>query len=83
MSEIEKIAQTISQLATPATRPKQLLEAVRKVHPKASKKDITRAAFYAVITAADKQSDSAGDLHDLAMDTRNDIGDDDSDKDGD
>jgi hypothetical protein len=45
MSETEKIAETISKLATPGMRPKQLIEAVRKVHSKATKKLIIVACL--------------------------------------
>lgn len=72
MSEIAIIAKTVSELAVPGMRPKHLIEAVRKKHPEASKKEITRAAFYAVIEAAEKAPDSLTELHNLAMETRND-----------
>lgn len=64
MSEIEKIAKTVSKLAKPKMRPKELFEAVRKVHPKATKKEITRGAFYAVIMAAGNQPGDVRGLHD-------------------
>ncbi|MCF6367244.1 hypothetical protein [Rhizobium halophilum] len=76
MSEIEKIAKTVSQLAKPKMRPKELSEAVRKVHPKATKKEITRGAFYAVILAAGRQPSAVHGLHALAMESRKDTQDD-------
>ncbi|MCJ8520467.1 hypothetical protein ABID21_003672 [Pseudorhizobium tarimense] len=72
MSEIEKIARTVSKLAKPKMRPKELFEAVRKVHPKATKKEITRGAFYAVIMAAGSRPDAVHGLHDLATESRKD-----------
>jgi hypothetical protein len=57
-------------------RPRQLIEAVRKLHPRATKKEITRAAFYAVIVASADAPNTVTDLHNLAMDARNDLQDD-------
>ncbi len=37
-SDIEDIARTIAELALPVMRPKDLVDAVRKKHPAASKK---------------------------------------------
>ena len=41
-------------LVTPDMTPKELIKAVRKEHPQASKKDIARAAFHAIIANADQ-----------------------------
>ncbi|KKX26177.1 hypothetical protein [Rhizobium sp. LC145] len=76
MSEIEKIANTVVKLAKPKMQPKNLFEAVRKVHPKATKGEITRGAFYAVIMAAEKYPDTVHGLHSLAMESRKDTQDD-------
>lgn len=70
-SEIEAVAKTVGELATPGMRPKQLLEAVRKRHPEVSKKEVTRAAFYAVIIAAEREPERAKELHDVATGARN------------
>ena len=70
MSEIEKIAKTVANLAKPKMRPKELFEAVREVHSKATKKEITRGAFYAVIMASAKEPGAVHGLHDLAMASR-------------
>ena len=70
MSEMENLARTIARLARPDMRPKQLIEAVRDEHPKASKKDIVRAAFYAVIVSADKDPVQARRLHKFALEQR-------------
>jgi hypothetical protein len=72
MTDIKQMAQTIAELAKPGMRPKELRNAVRKVHPKAGKKEITRAAFYAVILAAESAPGTAESLHKLALDSRND-----------
>ena len=52
---------------------KDLVDAVRKKHPAASKKEISRAAFYAVILAAEEEPGRAEELHELASVTRNDL----------
>ena len=71
MREIEEISVTIRAIAEPGMKPKELIAKVRRQHRSASKKDITRAAFYAVIAASENAPDSVRDLHDLAMETRN------------
>jgi hypothetical protein len=76
MSEIATMAETVAELARPGMRPKELISKVRKAYPKASKKEITRAAFYAVIRNAHGSGDGLKELHDLAMDTRNALDDD-------
>ena len=72
-SDIEDIARTIADLALPVMRPKDLVDAVRKKHPAASKNEISRAAFYAVILAAEEEPGRAEGLHALASVTRNDL----------
>ncbi|WP_041679172.1 hypothetical protein [Rhizobium etli] len=71
MSELARVAKTIDRLVRPGMKPKELIAAVRKKHPNISKKEITRAAFYAVIVAAEQKSDRVSDLHDMAVRTRN------------
>jgi hypothetical protein len=48
--EMQAIGDTLLKVVTPETKPKQLVKAVQREHPKATKKDIARAAFFAVIT---------------------------------
>lgn len=45
-SEMSAIGDTLMRIVTPDMSPKQLVKAARKAHPKASKKDIARAAFF-------------------------------------
>ncbi len=47
---------------------------MRKEHPKASKKEIVRAAFMALIVHADQEPEKAKRLHDFALAER--VGDD-------
>lgn len=70
MSEIEKIARTVGSLAGPGMKPKELLKEVRKRHPEATKKDLSRAAFMAAILAADSDPDRALSAQDAALASR-------------
>lgn len=72
LREIEEIANTIRELAIPAMKPKALIDAVKQRHPKASKKEIARAAFLSVILSAEYDPEDTQALHDLAMETRDD-----------
>jgi hypothetical protein len=65
--EIEKISQTLTRLAAPGLKPKKLLRAVQKEHPNASKKEIVRAAFFALIVSAEHDLDKAKRLHEFAL----------------
>ncbi|GGD31168.1 hypothetical protein [Aureimonas glaciei] len=69
-SSIETISKTVSELATPDMRPKKLFNAVRKRHPEASKSEIVRAAFLAVISTADADPAKADRLQEAAISGR-------------
>lgn len=70
MKRIEAIAATVLDLATPDMKPKALMAAVKEKHPDASKSDIVRAAFYAVIAHADADPKKASRLQALALGER-------------
>ncbi len=53
MATIEQLAATLQGLAGPGIKRKELIAAVREKHPKASKKDIVRAAFYALASTVE------------------------------
>jgi hypothetical protein len=72
---MEDIAATLLRVATPEMSPKQLLKAARKVHPKASKKEIAQAAFYSIISAPDQEPQKAKKQHAFAIKTRSDLSD--------
>ena len=72
MREIEKIASTIRELAQPGMKPKVLIEAVKDLHPEATRKEIARAAFLSVILSAQHSPEDLQALHDIAHDTRED-----------
>ncbi|QIA23267.1 hypothetical protein [Mesorhizobium sp. AA22] len=69
--EMQDICSTLTKLVTPEMSPKQLMNAARKAHPKASKKAIARAAFYSLIANADHQdSDKSKKLQAFAISER-------------
>lgn len=70
MASIEQLAATLQGLAGPGIKRKELVAAVREKHPKASKKDIVRAAFYALTSAVDGDLERAQRLHDFALHER-------------
>ncbi len=74
LREIERIAETIRELAAPGMKPKALIDAVKLRHPVASKKEIARAAFLSVILSSEFSPEDTQALHDLAMDTRDEEG---------
>ena len=57
-------------LAEPGIKRKELIAAVREKHPKASKKDIVRAAFYVLTSTAEGDVERARRLQDFALTER-------------
>lgn len=70
MASIEQLANALQALAGPGIKRKELIASVREKHPKASKKDIVRAAFYALTNAVDGDVERASRLHDFALSER-------------
>jgi len=70
-ASLEAISDTLLKVVTPGIKPKRLIALVREEHPKASKKDVVRAAFYALIAHSDATPDAARELHDFALNQRN------------
>lgn len=67
MATIEQLATTLQGLARPGIKRSELVAAVREKHPSASKKDIVRAAFYALTSQAGVDQERAQRLHDFAL----------------
>lgn len=65
-SELQAIGDTLMLLVTPGRTPEDLVKVVRKAHPQASKKDIARAAFHAIIANADEDLGKARNLQAFA-----------------
>lgn len=70
MANIEAIARTLHELAKPDMKRKDLVAAVRGRHPEASKKDVVRAAFYALTAGMDGDAERALRLQDFALSER-------------
>lgn len=58
---------TLLRLASSKMKPRDLLKATRKAHPKASKKEIVHAAFASLIAVADQDGEKALVLQDFAI----------------
>ena len=67
MTSNNDLQSTLLNLAGAKMTPKEMLKATRKAHPKASKKEIVRAAFASLIAVAEHDSDKAVTLHDFAI----------------
>jgi hypothetical protein len=67
---VQSLEATLISLAKPKMSPKELLKLTRKAHPDASKKEIVRAAFRSLITAADTDAEKALLLQDFAIKER-------------
>lgn len=70
MTKIDAIANTITSIATPGMKPKDLIAAVKQKHPDISKKEIVRAAFYALTDSGSVDAEKARDLHAFALSER-------------
>jgi hypothetical protein len=70
MTSNNDLQSTLLTLAGSKLTPKEMLKATRKAHPKASKKEIVRAAFASLIAVADHDSEKAVTLHDFAISER-------------
>ena len=67
MATIEELATPLRSIAAPGMKPKTIRSAVRERHPKASKKEIVRAAFYAVTESSAASHGATAELHNFAL----------------
>ncbi|RJT40756.1 hypothetical protein D3227_09260 [Mesorhizobium waimense] len=54
-AELRAICDTLIRILKPDMTPKQLIKVARRVHPYASKKKVARAAFFLIISHADRE----------------------------
>ncbi|MET3577507.1 hypothetical protein ABID19_000522 [Mesorhizobium robiniae] len=66
-SQMQDIANTLMHVVEPDMSPKQLIKAVKSRHPKASKKDIARAAFFSIIANAEEDYGKTRNLQAFAI----------------
>jgi hypothetical protein len=64
---VQEIGAALARLAAPDLNPKQLLNAIRQEFPDATRKEIVRAAFFAVITTVDADGNRARELQNFAL----------------
>lgn len=67
MASIEALADPLRRVATSGMKSKELLGAVRERHPEATKKDVVRAAFFALTESHGSSAEHARDLHSFAI----------------
>jgi hypothetical protein len=67
MASIETLSAALRTLAAPGMTPKALRDAVRAQYPDASKKEIVRAAFHALIEAHAQDDRALATLHGFAL----------------
>lgn len=67
MPVIKVLSDTLRSVAAPGMTPKALRAAVREKHPDASKKDIVRAAFYALLEGPEQDLACLAELHGFAL----------------
>lgn len=68
--DLKELGEAVLKETRADITPKQLIKAVMKSHPQATKKEIVRAAFYALIAHAGNEPEKAGILQDFAITER-------------
>jgi ERCC4-related helicase len=68
--EMQAIADTLRRVVMPNMKPKELLKIVKSQHPKASKKEIARAAFLSIIAHAEEDYGKTKNLQAFAIAAR-------------
>lgn len=74
---VADMAETLIEVARPGITPKELFETVRRQHPRASRKEIARAAYFALINCAARNPEKACEMRALAVASRPTLSDDD------
>ncbi|HTM76440.1 MAG TPA: hypothetical protein VL133_02265 [Devosia sp.] len=67
---LDSLETTLLKLAGPNISPREMLRQTRTLHPKASKKQIIRAAFSSLIAVADRDIGASQALHNFALTER-------------
>jgi hypothetical protein len=74
---VADMAEMLVAVARPGITPKELFETVRHRHPKASRKEIARAAYFALISHSSKAPEKTDEIRALAVASRPTLHDDD------
>lgn len=67
MASIEEIASALHAIAKPGMKPKALRTAIRQKYPDVTKKEVVRAAFYALTEPSPAQHGAHDELHNFAL----------------
>lgn len=70
LPKLDDLAATILVLASPGSKAKEIISAVREHHPGTSRKQVVQAAFYALTGGLDKDPDQGKRIQDLAIGER-------------
>lgn len=70
MASTREMAAALRSIAEPGMKPKALRTAIRKRYPDARKKEIVRAALFAVVEAASPDRDETLQRHDSTLTER-------------
>jgi hypothetical protein len=70
MASIQEISSALRSIATPGMKPKEIRAAIRERYPDVTKKEIVRAAFYALADASTPSDEELVDLHQFALSER-------------
>lgn len=68
--KIEDLSTTLLTIARPGLKPRDIVKAVRETHPKATRKQVVRAAFYALTSEKKVDDGAAAVLHAFAISER-------------
>jgi|GEM_PF-1538296 hypothetical protein len=66
----DQLSTTLKQLANEGATPKAMMQKIKKLHPKASKKQIIRAAFLQMIDTAEHDLHASRALQNFALEER-------------
>ena len=66
----EELSATLKRLANEGVTPKAMMQKIKKLHPKASKKQIIQAAFLQMIDTAEHDLDTSRTLQNFALEER-------------
>lgn len=67
----EPLEETIVRVVSEHRDPKTTIQAIRRIHPKASRKQIIRAAFSVMIERSESDAEASRDLQSFAISNRN------------
>lgn len=70
IDRIEDLSSALVAMARPGLKPRDLIKAVLRAHPSATKKQVVRAAFHTLVSETRVDAASAAAIYDLAITER-------------